>query len=605
MTAAEYDELVNFYKPIKPYTNALEPATNDQVYEALDKVKRERMDPEIENGTPVGLRLDIPAFNRKGVYVVSIHQKGTKSGPGRVLGYSSVAKARDVTFGLGNERDALKIAAGAAKDALQTVEGKYVNISPEAAYRQAQEAISDPAWVQIGVDPTRHSYFYDKNNTQPVVAAEEVIQIGNMVLAKNVTYGSKDDFLFDQGLNTDENFITDRQELIRRYAKIRQRRAYILTKFAKGEAGLNEQAAINDLDEIAQSLKMDIDLSKKERISAGNFFADATAQWDAGNISGDVYAAIEALYKKYPFVLEQLKFSVRRQPEESNASGQFMALPRMVRLYKGTVGVKDPVTIRHEIVHSLEQMMTAEAAADVIMDWSDKLGKAIKTNKNPEAQAYFRKVMEFLSRPTAESYNEAISAMPSYDYYQYINPSEYWAVNAEKLMQRKLGSGWDRFVLGVRKLLEGLKSIFGFDNNYAVHKAFDAIMSAKQERTTKRVLNDYVLTSKMALLNQNIRRNYKGGAAPLAAWDSAEESKMDWWVRKVQDRHVDTKRVVQAITEEIGDIGNRWDPYLNEELFHGRTSTQTQDFLKDELQPLLKDMVARGVQLDEFDNYGS
>jgi hypothetical protein len=603
MTAAEYDELVNFYKPIKPYAEAIEPATNDQVYDALDKVKRERMDPEIENGTPVGLRLDIPAFNRKGVYVVSIHQKGTKSGPGRVLGYSSVAKARDVTFGLGNERDALKIAAGAAKDALQTVEGKYVNISPEAAYRQAQEAISDPAWVQVGVDPTRHSYFYDKNNTQPVVAAEEVIQIGNMVLAKNVTYGSKDDFLFDQGLNTDENFITDRQELIRRYAKIRQRRAYILTKFAKGEAGLNEQAAINDLDEIAQSLKMDIDLSKKERISAGNFFADATAQWDAGNISGDVYAAIEALYKKYPFVLEQLRFSVRRQPEESNASGQFMALPRMVRLYKGTVGVKDPVTARHEIAHSLEQMMTAEAAADVIMDWSDKLGKAIKTNKNPEAQAYFRKVMEFLSRPTAESYNEAISAMPSYDYYQYINPSEYWAVNAEKLMQRKLGSGWDRFVLAVRKLLEGLKSIFGFDNNYAVHRTFDAIMSAKQERNTKRVLNDYVLTSKMALLNQNIRRNYKGGTAPLATWDSAEESKIDWWVRKVQDRHVDTKRVVQAITEEIGDIGDRWDPYLNEELFHGRTSTQTQDFLKDELQPLLKDMVARGVQLDEFEQY--
>jgi len=603
MTAAEYDELVNFYKPIKAYAEAIEPATNDQVYDALDKVKRERMDPEIENGTPVGLRLDIPAFNRKGVYVVSIHQKGTKSGPGRVLGYSSVAKARDVTFGLGNERDALKIAAGAAKDALQTVEGKYVNISPEAAYRQAQEAISDPAWVQVGVDPTRHSYFYDKNNTQPVVAAEEVIQIGNMVLAKNVTYGSKDDFLFDQGLNTDENFITDRQDLIRRYAKIRQRRAYILTKFAKGEAGLNEQAEMHGLASIAKSLKMDIDLSKKERISAGNFFADATAQWDAGNISGDVYAAIEALYKKYPFVLEQLKFSVRRQPEERNAAGQFMALPRIVRLYKGTVGVTDPVTIRHEIVHSLEQMMSAEAAADVIMDWSDKLGKAIKTDKNPKAQAYFRLVMEFLNKPTTESYNAAISAMPSYDYYQYINPSEYWAVNAEKLMQRKLGSGWDRFVLGVRKLLEGLKSIFGFDNNYAVHKAFDAIMSAKQERTTKRVLNDYVLTSKMALLNQNIRRNYKGGAAPLATWDSAEESKMDWWVRKVADRHVDTKRVVQAITEEIGDIGDRWDPYLNEELFHGRTSTQTQDFLKDELQPLLKDMVARGVQLDEFEEY--
>lgn len=46
------------------------------------------------------------------------------------------------------------------------------------------------------MDPFRHSYFYDRDNMQPIVAAEEVLQIGGFVIAYKPTYGNKKDFQF-------------------------------------------------------------------------------------------------------------------------------------------------------------------------------------------------------------------------------------------------------------------------------------------------------------------------------------------------------------------------------------------------------------------------
>jgi hypothetical protein len=393
----------------------------------------------------------------------------------------------------------------------------------------------------------------------------------------------------------------DRAELISKFQSARQQRAAIVRKFMTGAAGLKEQAKLTELTQVADSLKAAIQQTKEPRRSAKNFFADATKQWDEGNISDGVYSVIKDVYEKFPFVLESLKLSVRKGG--GNAAGQYMPVERFVYLYKGTSGVENPTTIRHELVHSLEQMMSEDATADLIEAWRKSLVKKMESDKSPKAQKFFDKLMAFYDKPTQESYQLALEALPSYEYYQYMNPSEFWAVNAEPLMARKLGSGWDRFVLAVKKLFEGAKNVFGFDNTYAVHKAFNEVMSGQQKRVGQAALVDYVTSQKVLLNNQNTRRNYKGGPAPLAEWTSAQESKIDNAIYRMQDKHIDTKRVVQAITEEIGDIADRWDPYLQEELYHGRTAKQTNDFLAEELQPLLKDMAKRGVALDDFEEY--
>jgi hypothetical protein len=86
-------------------------------------------------------------------------------------------------------------------------------------------------------------------------------------------------------------------------------------------------------------------------------------------------------------------------------------------------------------------------------------------------------------------------------------------------------------------------------------------------------------------------------------WDVDEPGKMDEFIRVMQDKQVDMKRVVAAVRQQIGDIGEEWNPYLKEELYHGRTAKKTKDFLDFELRPLLQEMQARGVTMEEFETF--
>jgi hypothetical protein len=101
---------------------------------------------------------------------------------------------------------------------------------------------------------------------------------------------------------------------------------------------------------------------------------------------------------------------------------------------------------------------------------------------------------------------------------------------------------------------------------------------------------------------QQARSTITGIALPKT-WQAPDESKLDDLIYTLQDKHVDTKRAVQAVRDSIGAIADEQDPYLQEELFHGRAAKSTKDFLDKELRPLLVDMQARGVELSDFEEY--
>jgi GNAT superfamily N-acetyltransferase len=197
MTREQFEVLVNKYAPIAPVPAPRPPASTEAMRNALATNQKDKLNPEIADGTPVGLRMDINAL-RKGASVVSIHQGSNTSKVGQVIGYSSVASATDVKFSNRNQQALLKVAAGEGKLPAQTMEGKYKNISPEEAFKRVNELLNDPEWTQIGVDPTRHGYFYDRANAMPVKSADELIQVGNFVLAKNAQYDAKENYLYEK-----------------------------------------------------------------------------------------------------------------------------------------------------------------------------------------------------------------------------------------------------------------------------------------------------------------------------------------------------------------------------------------------------------------------
>lgn len=196
LSAAEFDKLVNQYKPVKPYDFVPRPATVDEAMEALTEAKRGQYGKtsEIPAGERTELRLDIPAYTSRGVWVNSIHRPQTK----QPTAYGSTSSARNVDMIIPEEK-ALNVAQGGAKAPFAVMRGEWNPMSEAEAVARSREFLSHPDWAQIGMDPERHSYFYDRRTMQPVRSAEEVIQIGPLVLAKKPKYGKKEDYKYAEG----------------------------------------------------------------------------------------------------------------------------------------------------------------------------------------------------------------------------------------------------------------------------------------------------------------------------------------------------------------------------------------------------------------------
>jgi acyl-CoA thioesterase-1 len=139
------------------------------------------------------LRLDIPAYTGKGVWVNSIHNEKAKK-----VAYGPTASVKNADLSI-SQAESKRIALGGAKAPYARIKGDWNPMSDEEAIAKAQEYLNHPEWRQIGMDPERHSYFYDRATMQPITNAEEIIQIGPLVLGKNPKFASIDDFEYANG----------------------------------------------------------------------------------------------------------------------------------------------------------------------------------------------------------------------------------------------------------------------------------------------------------------------------------------------------------------------------------------------------------------------
>ena len=206
---------------ISEYEYVPDPATYEEMFKALTADKKQKINLEIEDGEVVGMRLDIPAYMNKenSAWVPALHFK--KDGVS-MSSYQATGSLTGVTFtasqktsqlimeaeegkaaidkqladGLIDSDKAKKLKDRHNKSSYAKMNGSYVNRTDAENLALAKEALNDPDWTQIGFDPRRHSYFYDRKTGQPILSASEVIQVGPLVLAKNAKSEGKTSFDF-------------------------------------------------------------------------------------------------------------------------------------------------------------------------------------------------------------------------------------------------------------------------------------------------------------------------------------------------------------------------------------------------------------------------
>jgi hypothetical protein len=183
--------ILNQNLPIRKWSELPPDYTDEQIRNALMANKQSKALAPVAAGSRVGNRLDIPAYTQKGVYVDTTHDAS-----GSPISYGRTGHLKDVEFsskpdkavrvGLGTKPQALTPMAaewGADKSPFALIKGTHQGTKDDEVRRMMEEMMRDPAYTQIGMDPRRHSQFYDKSTGLPVFSAEEKLQSGPLIIA--------------------------------------------------------------------------------------------------------------------------------------------------------------------------------------------------------------------------------------------------------------------------------------------------------------------------------------------------------------------------------------------------------------------------------------
>lgn len=87
------------------------------------------------------------------------------------------------------------------------------------------------------------------------------------------------------------------------------------------------------------------------------------------------------------------------------------------------------------------------------------------------------------------------------------------------------------------------------------------------------------------------------------AYELPAMSKMDDVIRTLQDKNIDLARLVDTIKATGKTVADDLNPVLKEELYLGRVSKLNQDFITDELRPLVDAMRLNKISLAQMDEY--
>ena len=214
----DYDKVVNKHKPVKPYTFVPQPASDEDAERALmaNKKPHWRGHQHWPAGRKVGLRLDIPAYETHGVWVNSIHDEEGKGEDKQKTSYGPVSSVKNATFDAGPAKG-IKVATGEDnKSPFARIHGELHHMTEDKAVEHMKTNLNHPDYVQVGMDPRRHGFFYDRKSMKPVTHSAHVVQIGPLVLAHKPTYGKREAYA-DGGSVMGINVASDRKS-DRKYA---------------------------------------------------------------------------------------------------------------------------------------------------------------------------------------------------------------------------------------------------------------------------------------------------------------------------------------------------------------------------------------------------
>ncbi len=183
-----------------------------------------------------------------------------------------------------------------------------------------------------------------------------------------------------------------------------------------------------------------------------------------------------------------LRVEVLRPEEGSPAHGSYNSATRIVKLFQGN---DNPQTAMHEILHHAERMMPEAVQQGIYRAWQRAL-KVEMEGATPERRA----AMEALNRVSSNdmtaldtverAFKEGVLAESDY---QYVNPTEYWAVNGARIMHERFtgrGSWRAQARQWMREMIEHVKETVGVRSDSPLLKALNEMLDPEKNTGVQR-----------------------------------------------------------------------------------------------------------------------
>jgi len=406
-------------------------------------------------------------------------------------------------------------------------------------------------------------------------------------------------------------------------------------------AGARNQAARGDVrrgaEAIIDRLRMQANLDRAEaRRQARNGQAGLRSVTDADAIR-EVDAFIQWLGERMVSDV-----GLRVSGQDVGAFGQFETSARIVTIFRRAIDadVLDR-TMVHELWHAMESALPPADRAAVQAEYLRARDAWLA--KNPWAQAFVsgNQILDQLTGQEAREWlaeNANATGLPvrienptganpvvrmawSNETYRFRDRHEYFAetmadryFDHRDIQDAKARSVFAHARDAFRRMVAALKRLFGRD---ATGRIFDGFGRQDYPTPAQRLMAeegmagglDGIRAVRQDAMLSEIRFARAPTAqtampmAPQATFASPPESRLDTFIYEVQNKMVDLKRVQEGIRKLGRVIGLNADAYLAEELYHKRTAHRTEQFLNEELDPLVAEMVRRGVSPEDFHKF--
>ena len=275
-----------------------------------------------------------------------------------------------------------------------------------------------------------------------------------------------------------------------------------------------------------------------------------------GELPRGTLAFTEWFISLNPSLLNDVAISLKTpKPTEDGIAGLYLPLPRIVRLLVGNLKRE---TVVHELLHHFERLMPEKLQSEIRELWLNSV--IDKLNRSPygsPARKYLILVHNSVlgrgqgALGISDALEMVLKGQVPPSYYQYINPSEFWAVNATEIMLRRFGgttSVINRIKQWLKELIIKIKDYFGLPSDVALIRALDSLAKADGEYKSKNLLAknlsgyysfagpksiEYDPYDPQEIADDNARKegNLKqakdleiNGASPIEIWN-----KTGWW----------------------------------------------------------------------------